>query len=147
MAIKVPRSALLDSSVILKWFRREETWREIALELRQAYLDGHMIIYVPDLLIYEIANVLRYKPDLTQLQVQEAVSSFYDMDIRIVQISQEVIKQAIHFAYFQDITVYDGAFVAMADYLKIPFITSDEKLVQKIGKIPYVHHISDLLSG
>jgi len=35
----------------------------------------------------------------------------------------------------------------MADYLKIPFITSDEKLVQKIGKIPYVHHISDLLSG
>ena len=147
LAIKLPGSALLDSSVILKWFRREEIWREIALELRQAYLDGHMIIYVPDLLIYEIANVLRYKPDLTQLQVQEAVSSFYDMDIRIVQISQEVIKQAIHLAYFQDITVYDAAFVAMADYLKIPFITSDEKLVQKIRKISDVHHISDLLSG
>jgi predicted nucleic acid-binding protein len=107
LAIKLPESALLDSSVIL---------------------------------IY-------YKPDLTQLQVQEAVSSFYDMDIRIVQISQEVIKQAIHFAYFQDITVYDAAFVAMADYLKIPFITSDEKLVQKIGKFSYVRHISDLLSG
>ena len=147
MAIKLPESALLDSSVILKWFRREETWREVALELRQAYLDGQVIIYVQDLLIYEIANVLRYKPDLTQLQVQEAVSSFYDMDIRIAQISQEVIEQAIRFAYFQDITVYDAAFVAMADYLKIPFITSDEKLVQKVGQFPYVRHISDLLGG
>jgi len=65
LTIKLPGSALLDSSVILKWFRRNETWREVALQLRQTYLDGHMLIYVPDLLIYEIANVLRYKPDLT----------------------------------------------------------------------------------
>jgi hypothetical protein len=29
-----------------------------------------MLIYVPDLLIYEIANVLRHKPDVTAQQVR-----------------------------------------------------------------------------
>jgi len=28
--------------------------------------------------------------------------------------------------------------------LKVPFITADEKLIQDLSKIPYVHHISDL---
>jgi predicted nucleic acid-binding protein len=146
LTIKFPESTLLDSSVILKWFRREETWREVALQLRQAYLDGQMLIYVPNLLIYEIANLLRYKPDLTQQQVQEALMSLYDMQIRIVEISQELIKEAIHFAYFHDITVYDATFVAMAEYLKVLFITADEKLIQKLDKVSYVQHISNLIS-
>ncbi len=140
----LPESVLLDSSVVLKWFRKDEIWREAALNLREAYLDGHMVIFVPDLLIYEIANVLRYKPDLTQLQVQEVLKSLYDMQIRMVEISHGVIMEAIQLAYFHAITVYDATFIAMAKYLKVPFITADEKLIQDLSKILYVHHISDL---
>lgn len=140
----LPESVLLDSSVVLKWFRRDEIWREAALKLRKAYLDGHTVIFVPNLLIYEIANVLRYKPDLTQLQVQEALTSLFDMQIRRVEISQVVIMEAIQLAYLHTITVYDATFIAMAKYLKVPFITADEKLIQNLSKIPYVHHISDL---
>ena len=140
----LPESVLLDSSIVLKWFRKDEIWREAALNLREAYLDGHMVIFVPDLLIYEIANVLRYKPDLTQLQVQEALKSLYDMQIRMVEISHGVIMEAIQLAYFHAITVYDATFIAMAKYFKVPFITADEKLIQDLSKIPYVHHISDL---
>jgi predicted nucleic acid-binding protein len=139
---KLPESTLLDSSVVLKWFRKDEIWRETASQLRQAYLDGHMLICVPDLLIYEIANVLRYKPDLTQRQVQEALASLYDMQIRIIEISHEVVKQAIHLAYFHDITVYDAIFVATAESLNIPFITADDKLSEKLAVVPFVQHIS-----
>ena len=142
MTTRLPESALLDSSVVLKWFRRDEVWRDVALQLRQAYIEGRIMIYVPDLLIYEIANVLRYKPDLTQGQVHAAVNSLYDMQIGIIEGSREVIKEAIHLGYFYDITVYDAAFVAIADYLKVPFITADDKLSQKLGKSPYVYHIS-----
>jgi len=66
----------------------------------------------------------------------------YDREIRIVEISQEVIKGAIHLAYFYDITVYDAEFVAMAEDLKVPFVTADGKLSQKLIKASYVHHIS-----
>ena len=142
MTTRLPESALLDSSVVLKWFRRDEVWRDVALQLRQAYIEGRMLIYVPDLLTYEIANVLRFKPDLSQGQVQAAVNSLYDMQIRIVKGSREVIKEAIRIAYLYDVTVYDAAFVAIAENLNAPFITADDKLSQKLGKAPYVHHIS-----
>jgi len=101
-----------------------------------------MAIYVPDLLTYEIANVLRFKPDLSQGQVQAALNSLYDMQIRIVKGSREVVKEAIHLAYLYEVTVYDAAFVAIAENLSIPFITADDKLSQKLAKASNVHHIS-----
>jgi len=61
MSLKPTDSVVLDSSVIIKWFRRYESLREQSIKLRQAYLAGHLSIIVSDILIYEIANVLRYK--------------------------------------------------------------------------------------
>jgi predicted nucleic acid-binding protein len=142
LTTRLPESVLLDSSVVLKWFRRDEVWRGVALQLRLAYIEGHMMVYVPDLLTYEIANVLRFKPDLSQEQVQAALNSLYDMQIRIVKGSREVVKEAIHLAYLYDVTVYDAAFVAIAENLSVPFITADDKLSQKLAKAPNVHHIS-----
>lgn len=43
-----------------------------------------------------------------------------------------------------DITVYDAAFVAMAEHLGTDFITADEKLVQRLQNISYVHYLADL---
>jgi len=142
LTTKVPESAVLDSSVVLKWFRKDEIWRDSALQMRQTYLDGHMLIYVPDLLIYEIANVLRYKPDLTDQQARDALDSLYDLHIKIIEISQEIIKWAIGLAYSYDITVYDAAFLALAESLKVPFVTADEKLSEKLADVPCVQHIS-----
>jgi predicted nucleic acid-binding protein len=142
LTTRLPESAVLDSSVVLKWFRKDEIWRDSALQMRQTYLDGDMLISVPDLLIYEIANVLRYKPDLTDQRAQEALDSLYDLHINIIQISQEMIKAAIRLAYSYGITVYDAAFLALAESLKIPFVTADEKLSQKLATVPYVQHIS-----
>lgn len=142
LTTRLPESALLDSSVVLKWFRRDEVWRDVALQLRVAYIEGRMVIYVPDLLTYEIANVLRFKPDLSQGQVQAALNSLYDMQIRIVKGSREVVKEAIRLAYLYDVTVYDAVFVAIAENLSVPFITADDKLSQKLAKASNVHHIS-----
>lgn len=143
--ITLPKSVLLDSSVVIKWFRQSEIWRDAAILLRQEYLNGRLLIYVPDLLIFEIANVLRYKPDLNQLQVQEALLSLFDLQITVIAISKEVITKAIDLAYSQDLTIYDAAFVAMSLNLNIPFITADEKLIQKLSGFSHVHHISTLI--
>jgi predicted nucleic acid-binding protein len=143
-AITLPKSVLLDSSVVIKWFRQSEIWQDEAILLRQEYLDGRLLIYVPDLLIFEIANVLRYKPDLNRIQVQEALGSLFDLQIMVIAISKEVITKAIDLAYAQDLTIYDAAFVAMSLNLNIPFITADERLIQKLSGFPHVHHISTL---
>ena len=142
----LPKSVLLDSSVVIKWFRESEIWREASVFLRQEYLNGRLKIYVPSLLILEIANVLRYKPDLTSFQVQEALRSLYDLQLKIVDLSQEAIIKAIDLAYSWDLTIYDATFVATALNLNIPFITADEKLIQKLSSYSQVHHLRDLIS-
>lgn len=141
---QLSRSVLLDSSVVIKWFRKDEVLRDRAIQLRQAYLDGQLTIYVPDLLVYEIANVLRYKPDLDRAQVQKALESLYAMQIKIEDITAGVISRTIEIAYSYDITVYDAAFVAMAEHLETDFITADEKLGQKLQNISYVRYLADL---
>ena len=136
-------SVILDSSVVIKWFRSYETLYDQAIGLRQDYLDGNLFIIVPDILIYEIANVLRYKSDMNPSKVQQAVQSLFDMGIEIQHIGQDIIERSITIAYIYDITVYDAVFVAFAENLEIDFITADEKLIQKLNNLPNIHHLAD----
>jgi predicted nucleic acid-binding protein len=144
MNSKLPDTVVLDSSVVVKWFRRYETLQEQALQLRRAYLDGHLSIYVPDLLIYEIANVLRYKPDMNECRVQQAVQSLFDMRIGIEHIGSEAIQKVVKIAYSYGVTVYDAVFAVLAEQLEADFITADQRLVQKLHDVPYVHHLASL---
>ena len=70
-----------DTSVVIKWFRQGEILADLALALRQDYLSGAVAAVVPSLLAYELANVLRYKSDLTTEQVREAVRSLFDVGL------------------------------------------------------------------
>ena len=143
LAIIRVRSVLLDSSVVIKWFRKSEIWREEAVLLRREYLEGRLMIYVPDLLILEIANVLRYKKDLSRQQVLAAIKSLYGLKIEILNLSRAVINKAIELAYSRDLTLYDASFVAAAHHLNVPFVTADEKLIQKLGDLSGVYHIKN----
>ena len=145
MSFEPSGSVVLDSSVVIKWFRRYEVLREQALELRQAYLDERLFIHVPDLLIYEIANVLRYKPDMNDTKVQQALQSLFDMKIGIEHIEPEATARVVEIAYSYGVTVYDAAFVALAEQLEADFITVDEELLQKLHGIPYAYHLADLI--
>ena len=70
---------VVDTSVAVKWIRQEEVLADRALALLQSYLDGWRQISVPTLLGYEIANVLRYKNDLTTAQVETAIQALFDL--------------------------------------------------------------------
>lgn len=144
MSFRPSGPVVLDSSVIIKWFRKHEPLQEQALELRRAYLDGSLFIHVPDLLIYEIANVLRYKPDMDQAKVRQATQSLFDMQIEIDYTGPKIMGNVIEMAYSYDVTVYDAAFVALAEQLEAHFITADEGLAQKLHGVHYVYQLSDL---
>jgi predicted nucleic acid-binding protein len=51
---------VIDTSVVVKWFVKEKD-SDVALEILEHYRSGNFTIIVPDLLIYEFTNVLRYK--------------------------------------------------------------------------------------
>lgn len=134
----------LDTSVVIKWYRQQEILAEKALDLRQSYLRGHILVVLPWLTAYELANVLRYKSNLTTMQVQEAVQSLYDMGLGWADPSSVVLQRAIGIACQFDTTVYDAIFAAHAEELGANFITADERLAHQLDSLPHVRFLGDL---
>lgn len=128
------KTLVLDASVIIKWFTQEEK-REQAINLRENYINGEIEIVVPDLLLYEISNALRFNPNLKEKDIKEAIESLFDIEINIIVPIPEVLQKAVDIAYSKEITIYDASYVALAQMIDFDFITADEKLYEKIRDI------------
>jgi predicted nucleic acid-binding protein len=136
---------VLDTSVVIKWFRQGEVLAEQALALRDAYLDGQIEVTLPSLLAYELANVLRYKADLTTEQVQAAVGSLFDMRLAWVLPSSAVMGRAVELARAHETTVYDATFAALAESLGAAFVTADERLVRCLEKLSFIRFLGQVV--
>lgn len=133
---------ILDTSVIIKWFHQEEIWAEQALRLRTAYLQGQIAIVVPWLLMYEVANVLRYNKEYSSEQVQTAVQSLFDMQLEWIAPSSSTINQAVQLAHTHDVTVYDATFAALAESYETIFFTADDRFVRRTDTLEFVQFLS-----
>lgn len=134
---------VLDTSVVIKWFRQGEVLAEQALALRGAYLDGQIQVTLPSLLAYELANLLRYKADLSTEQVEAAEGSLFDMDLTWVLPSSAVMERAVELARTCDTTVYDATFAALAELLGATFVTADERLVRRLKTVAPMHFLGE----
>lgn len=134
---------VLDSSVVIKWFSDEDA-TDKALAIREGYINGKIEIVVPDLLLYEIANALRYNKSLEAKDVKEAVDSIIKLGIDIIVPTKEVIDLAISFAFEYNITVYDAYFLSLASLLKFTCVTTDEKLYNKVKKLGVIVLLKDV---
>lgn len=52
---------------------REEEMRQ-AVQLRDAHIQGMIMLVAPDLLVYEVSNALRYTPALTAEDLKQVVA-------------------------------------------------------------------------
>lgn len=135
-------SFILDSSVIIKWFSEEED-TEKALDFREKHIAGEIELIDPDLLLYEVANALRYNKSINETDVKAAVDSLISLGIEIVVPTKEVTDEAISLAFQYNLTVYDAYFIALAKVLAFTFITADERLCRKVKGLPLVHLLKD----
>ena len=118
---------VLDASVVVKWFVDEEH-SDKALQLREEYYAGEREIIVPDLLLFEVANALRYNSAFETEEIKECVETLSAMCIEIVTPSYSLLERAIHRAREFDITCYDATYLALAEDLEFEFITADRRL-------------------
>jgi predicted nucleic acid-binding protein len=129
--------------VALKWFYQEEEKAiDSALKLRDDYRQRKIDLRAPDLLIFELANVLRYKGDLEEKYIQDAVESIYKLQL-IEQVSPRVMKEAVRIALQFEASVYDAVYLAFAEESRNSFITADDRFYQKVKNRPHVIFISD----
>ncbi len=81
---------LLDSSVVVKWFRSESTYDK-ALAIQQAFLSGDLDLGISELTLYEVANALRYSGDYTADEIRESLNSILDLEITVYPFSFDAL--------------------------------------------------------
>jgi predicted nucleic acid-binding protein len=134
---------ILDASVVVKWFSEEE-YTEKALEIRERIRMREERVIVPDLLLYELANALKFNPSFDANDVSDALTSIFDMDLDIVTPIPEIINSAVTLAFEYNITVYDAFYIALAKDLELTFITADRRLYERVRDLDFVKFIDEM---
>ena len=105
-----------------------------AHRLREEFYRGEREIIVPDLLLYEVANALRYNPSFTTKEIKEALKTLFDIGIEIITPTYSLLAKAIELAKSLDVTCYDATYLALAEELGFEFVTADEKFCRRVSK-------------
>ena len=122
------QSLVLDASVGVKWFSaRGESSLAQALDIRDAHIDGHAVIVVPDLFFYEVANAIVHKKSIPPEAVQSAVASLFALGITAVSIDCELLDASVTLSRQLNITVYDSIYIAVAAKHDYPLVTANPR--------------------
>jgi predicted nucleic acid-binding protein len=121
---------VVDASVAVKWFSEEEG-SDKALELRNGHIDGKTTLIAPDLLVYEVANALRFKPGLNPQLMVKALDDLFGLQIDLMAPSSELVRRGSEIAFEYEITAYDSCYLSLGEILGTEVVTADDKLYEK----------------
>jgi predicted nucleic acid-binding protein len=119
--------AVLDASVVLKWFRTEgERHREGALALRRSFEAGELTVFAPPLLWLEIVNVAARRwrwstRQLDDLTAQLPALGFVMFEPALAGVSRWAAA---------GLSAYDATYVAVAEEAGVPLITDDAGILK-----------------
>ncbi len=130
---------VIDTSIVYKWLR-EEDQRNLALKILDDFLDKKQEVMVPDLLLYELANVLATKKGLSDKTALEAWTYFSDLNLKYYYPTPAFMSKCLEFARNKGVSVYDSAFAILAEENNCEFITADEQFIEKTN-LPFVRHL------
>ena len=133
----MPTEIVVDSSIIAALVTPEQYSNWASNKLSE-YSDFHAL----DLNYYEVANAIKYKKS-DSFDAKDTLKAFNQatqiLDLYAVHTYSEVIKDAYAIAIELNITVYDAAFLSLAQKLNAKLLTLDQKLAKKLEATKYLN--------
>lgn len=131
---------VVDTSVVFKWYRQTDDEEHVAqaLALLNDHLDGVTALSAPDLLIYELGNLLSLKRESVSEPPVTILRRTLLLELQIHPIDQLLAERALAAAERYGVTFYDASFLALAGLLRCPFITADRKLYRSASSFPKI---------
>lgn len=126
------KALVLDASVIVKWFCDEE-YTNIALEIRDKFFRGHLDIFVPELMFYEVSNAVRYNKAFSDSDKIQIIDDLFSIGFNIVTSSREILSKAMRLAVETNTPIYDNVYFAVSRLKNCCFITTDKEYCDKIN--------------
>lgn len=97
----------------------------------------------PNLLFYEVANVLKYNPRFGIEEVKSALTALEDLGIITYDFRGDLRDKSIELAYRFGVTVYDASYIALAVLQNATLYTADKEVLAKTT-LANVKHISEV---
>jgi predicted nucleic acid-binding protein len=133
---------VLDASVIIKWVLDDELQSQAALAYRDQHFEGTHRVAVPELLFYEMANVLATKTALSQEEAIEAFTLIVESELESYSLGSDEFSEAIRLSKRFKISLYDSSYIALAEALGCEMITADAQLASKVKGVRRVKRLS-----
>src|SRR5207247_9161001 len=102
-------TAVVDASVATKWYLPEAD-TDAALLLRESHLNGDVRLVSPDLMVYEVANALRYHPRAGSDRLAEHIGDLFAPDIGLDPPPNTSMTAAIHSAIPHALSLCDATY-------------------------------------
>lgn len=119
--------AVLDASVVLKWFHSDgEKHIGAARELREQFEAGDLRVLAPSLLWLEILNVAARRWRWTASQLERLVAALSELGFELVEPELDGIARWAACG----LTAYDAAYVVAAEQTGAQLITDDDEIAR-----------------
>lgn len=120
---------VVDTSVVVKWYIPEQ-YHEQARALRDAYLDGKYDLVAPALMPFEAVTALKYSGHYDGERLNNASKTLPEYGIELVPFNE--IGSIAEIANNLDITIYDAAYIALAQNYDTKAYTADGNLINDL---------------
>ena len=120
---------VLDASAVLEWLLRSQTGTIVERRM----FSHSTTLHAPHLLDVEVAQVLRryvLAGWLTPARAEEAIEDFVGLPLN--RYAHDLLLDRI-WELRNNLSAYDGAYVALAELLDAPLITCDRKIATAPG--------------
>lgn len=124
---------VVDASLVLGWLLGQPA-RPGSHDVLEGHLTGREALVAPELLCYEVANVLVTGARLPGTLAVEACAHFFSLEIATYSLGEREVLEALALAARYRVTVYDASYVALAQALNCPLFTADARLARKLPR-------------
>ncbi len=122
---------VVDASVAVKWFC-DESQSETARGLLGHYRAGRCRLSVPGWLFFlEIGSALS-KKGFTEEAVAGVLENLWHYRMDSVEVKWDVLSKANAISFGYRTSIYDSAYVSLAENTGFPLVTADEELLRRM---------------
>lgn len=125
---------VLDASVALKWFAREEPLAGDALNVLEQVERAPQEFLIPDIFMTECLAVLCRMGGATAQKVQETLTLLESLGMSRIPVGHEVLQLAARYALEWKISGCDAIYVALASLSDAIWLTADERAARRVGR-------------
>jgi predicted nucleic acid-binding protein len=130
------KRAVLDASIVLKWYLFDETYGQKSLNLLHKFITKELNIISPSLLEYEVINglfIAQKKGRIKEEEILKAIEGLFDLQIDLRDLSH-FYQRSLKYCRVYNRSLYDASYLALAETEGITLITADEGLYHAVKK-------------